>query len=176
MVGTFHLIGYVGMIQDSARWKTATARILKLSPAQLDLLKQPHRIKKTNATVEKLVSLGLLELDSRDPRHPYYKRTKDGQEILDELAKGKSRLTVEEQRQIARMFQALHVRAEIDDELKTFPGVTLYMSDPEYGAKVLEKVDFVPTEAEAQRIVKNLRQELKEVIQETKKRWHHIPR
>ena len=164
------------MVREEDRWKTAEVKKPKLSPAQLDLLKVPHRIKKPNATVDKLVSLGLLELDASEPRHPYYRRTKDGQEILDELAKGKSRLTLEDQRRIAKMFQALHVRAEIDDELMTFPGVTLYMSDPEYGAKVLEKVDFVPTEAEAQRIVKNLRQELKETILETKRRWRYISR
>ncbi len=155
------------------RYLTAVGKKPKLTPAQIDLLKRPGKIKKPDATVKKLVNMGLLIFNTDNPDWHYYTVTQEGKDLLEELAQSKVLMTPEEIHQVAQMFRALHVETRPDSDRGI---VDLSLVDPAHGNTVVDRIDYVTTEADARRIVKNMQKELKDRAQETRKRWRYIPR
>jgi len=147
----------------------------KLSPAQIDVLMRPDRVKKQTATVDKLVSLELLEVDLRDPENPRVQRTPAGIDVMQEIERSKPNLTPEQLYEVSCMFGALRVKTRVEGDRKP-PFVSLSLTDSTHGNMVVDTVNFVPTEAEALKIIKGMREDLKEKARKTRIRWQYIPK
>jgi hypothetical protein len=151
-----------------------TSAVKKMPSAQLEALLAPHKIKKSNATVQALIKRGYLEFSDK---YQAFVLTPQGKDFVDAYKAGRPRMTKDNMSEIARLFERLGVKTNLSNDPEVgYPIIKLNLTDRAHGNMAVDTIDWAPTEAEAERIVTNLKKEIAELAKGTRTRHRYIPR